>query len=180
FVYALSISLMLHGLILLPAAWHAPVPTSSPLRVRLPPLAQTDALATVVDEPPLPAPAVPAALAAATLPPTAQPLPLPVPSAPGMSARERPQQLQGRALKSALAALEREEFYPREAIRLGLEGRVVLLLTLDDAGYLARIEVASSSGHELLDDAARRAAARIARLSVAHRQVLLPVEFRLE
>jgi protein TonB len=83
-------------------------------------------------------------------------------------------------LQSALAALTREEFYPREAIERGLEGRVVLLLTLDEAGRVSRIEVASSSGHALLDDAARKAAARITRLPADRRQVLLPVEFRLE
>ncbi|MFN4148583.1 MAG: energy transducer TonB [Rhodocyclaceae bacterium] len=181
FIYALSFSLMLHGLILLPAGWRVPRPVSSPpLAVRLLPLAQTDALATVVDDPPQPPRAVPAALAAASPPPTADLSPLRAPSAPGLAARERPRPLRGRALQSALAALEREEFYPRAAIARGLEGRVVLLLTLDEAGRVARIEVASSSGHALLDEAARKAAARIDRLPADRRQVLLPVEFRLE
>ncbi|MEW5781740.1 MAG: TonB family protein [Pseudomonadota bacterium] len=164
FVLALLISLALHTLILVPFEWWWPHRSMAPLPVvlgvRLPPLAQTDALATMVDEPPLPPRAV-------------APAPSPTP-------REQPHPLRGKALQSALAALTREEFYPREAIERGLEGRVVLLLTLDDSGRVAHIDVASSSGHALLDDAARQAAARITRLPADRRQVLLPVEFRLE
>lgn len=91
-----------------------------------------------------------------------------------------PRQLKGQALDRALAALAREEFYPREAIARGLEGRVVLLLTLAENGAVAGIEVASGSGHRLLDDAARQAAQRIGRIPGGRHQVLLPVEFRLE
>jgi len=79
-----------------------------------------------------------------------------------------------------MAALAREEFYPREAIARGLEGRVVLLLTFDAAGRLAILEIASSSGHPILDNAALTAAQRIGSLPGVRRQVLLPVEFRLE
>lgn len=88
--------------------------------------------------------------------------------------------LQGRALAAALAALAHVEFYPRAAIERGLEGRVVLLLTLDAEGRVSAAEVAASSGHALLDTAAQTAALRIGRLPVTRRQVLLPVEFRLE
>jgi protein TonB len=88
--------------------------------------------------------------------------------------------LTGRALNTALAALTREEFYPREAIARGLEGRVVLLLTLDTAGTVTAFEVASSSGHPMLDGAALKAAMRIGSLPGGRLQVLLPVEFRLE
>lgn len=163
FILALLASLALHSLILLPFEWWAhrrmaPVPVA--LAVRLPPLAQAEALTTVAEEPPQPPRAVPLA----QNPPSIEP----------------PRPLRGRALQSALAALSREEFYPREAIRQGLEGRVVLLLTLGGAGRVERIEVASSSGHALLDDAAVKAAARIGRVSAERRQVLLPVEFRLE
>lgn len=163
FFLALLASFALHTLVLLPLeGWPqrrmAPIPAA--LAVRLPPLAQAAALSTVAGEPPQPPRAV-----------------LPAPNPPP---RDVPRPLRGRALHSALAALSREEFYPREAIRQGIEGRVVLLLTLDEAGRVARIEVASSSGHALLDDAARQAATRIARLPADRRQVLLPVEFRLE
>lgn len=104
-----------------------------------------------------------------------------VPAAPTFSPTQRPpRELGGDALDAALAALTREEFYPREAIAHGLEGRVVLLLTLDGAGRVVAIDVASGSGHALLDNAAMKAAGRIAVLPGARRQVLLPVEFRLE
>ncbi|NWG30007.1 MAG: TonB family protein [Rhodocyclaceae bacterium] len=163
FFLALLASLALHALILAPfAGWlsSARAPAPAPLAVRLPPLARAEALATEAEEPAM--------------------RPRAVPPAPTLAPREPPRPLRGRALQSALAALSREEFYPREAIRQGLEGRVVLLLTLDEAGRVERIEVASSSGHALLDDAARRAAARIDRLPAGRRQALLPVEFRLE
>lgn len=91
-----------------------------------------------------------------------------------------PKPLTGRALNTALAALTREEFYPREAIARGLEGRVVLLLTLADAGVVTAVEIASSSGHAILDAAAVVAAGRVGALPGGERQVLLPVEFRLE
>lgn len=76
--------------------------------------------------------------------------------------------------------MAQEEFYPREAIARGLEGRVVLLLSLDENGRIWAIEVASSSGHAVLDEAARQAALRHVRLPGGRRQVLLPVDFRLE
>lgn len=184
FIPALLASLALHTLILLPFEWWRPfrgmAPAPMPLAVLLPPLAQTDAQTTVADEPPQPPRAGPAALADATIPPTAGHPPQLMPSAPKPPPRDVPRLLRGRALHSALAALSREEFYPREAIARGLEGRVVLLLTLDEAGRVARIEVASSSGHALLDEAAVKAATRIGRVSAERRQVLLPVEFRLE
>lgn len=86
-----------------------------------------------------------------------------------------------RALQEqALAELAREEFYPREAIAQGLEGRVVLLLAVAGDGRVSRIEVARSSGHALLDRAALAAAARLRRLPGGAREVLLPVDFVLE
>ncbi|MEW6164445.1 MAG: energy transducer TonB [Pseudomonadota bacterium] len=112
-----------------------------------------------------------------------QPEPEPAPPAverPPAAGASAPRELRGQALHSALAALAREEFYPRAAIERGLEGRVVLLLTLDAAGRVVGAEVADSSGHPLLDVAARAAATRIGRLPVGRRQALLPVEFRLD
>ncbi|MCX8018187.1 MAG: energy transducer TonB, partial [Rhodocyclaceae bacterium] len=92
----------------------------------------------------------------------------------------KPRPLSGRPLAIALAALTKEEFYPRAAIEQGWEGRVVLLLSLDDGGRVRGIEVAGSSGYPLLDDAALRAATRIGALPLGPGQALLPVEFRLE
>lgn len=160
---ALMTSCVLHALLLFPLAWPSHQPSSRPvLTVDLPEPGHVRALATQ------PEPEIP--------PEPSPPPPVAAPSAPSL----RPQPLRGRALDTALAALTREEFYPREAIARGLEGRVVLLLTLDAAGAVTGIEVASGSGHALLDDAALRAATRIGRLPGSRRQVLLPVEFRLE
>lgn len=92
----------------------------------------------------------------------------------------KPKPLRGKALATATAALSQELFYPREAIERGLEGRVILLLHLDPAGRVQAAEVASSSGHALLDAAAVQAAGRIKAIGGNARQVLLPVDFRLD
>lgn len=47
--------------------------------------------------------------------------------------------------------------YPIEARRLGLEGRVILRVTVSPAGAAAAVAVRRSSGHRLLDDAAQAA-----------------------
>ncbi len=166
-VLALGASLVLHALVLVPAAWwlprHPPAAVVPPLTVRLPPPEMVREIATQPEALPQPAQAE---VAAAPAPKSGPP--------------DKPRELKGRALDTALAALSHEEFYPREAIRREIEGRVVLLLTLDAGGRVSAIEVASSSGHALLDDAALRAATRIAHLPGGQRQVLLPVDFRLE
>ncbi|MBS3934716.1 MAG: TonB family protein [Sulfuritalea sp.] len=159
---ALAASIALHLAVILPAdGWlprqPAPLP---PLSVRLPPTELAHALATQPEIPDRP--------------------PAAVPPPPTLRSGEKPRELEGRAFDTALAALAREEFYPREAIERGLEGRVVLLLTLAADGRVTGIEVASGSGHPILDAAALRAAARIASLPGGRRQALLPVEFRLE
>lgn len=154
---AFATSIVLHLAVLLPVDW--PPPGKPPaLTVSLPAFATRPEAETVSAPPPEEFAAAP-----------------PAPSLP-----PPPRELSGRALDTAMAALTREEFYPREAIARGLEGRVVLLLTFDAAGRLAILEIASSSGHPILDNAALTAAQRIGTLPGARRQVLLPVEFRLE
>jgi len=98
----------------------------------------------------------------------------PLPPAP------TPRQLRGEPLRRAQTALTRHLFYPPEAIAQGMEGEVVLLLTADEAGRLTAIEVARSSGYAILDQAARDAARQIGRLPGARRQMLFPVNFRLQ
>lgn len=90
-----------------------------------------------------------------------------------------PGTLQGRALSRAQVALSEHLFYPPEAIALGLEGEVILLLTLADSGRVVSAAVARSSGHALLDQAALDAAQRIGALPGNQRQTLFPVSFRL-
>ena len=163
FGFALAASLVLHLAMLLPAEWwlpSVPVPNRPPLAVTLPPPASVREMATQPEKPP--------AAETAVLP------------APTTSPQPSPKPLTGKALSTAMAALTREEFYPREAIVHEIQGRVVLLLTLDAVGRVTAVEVASGSGHDILDKAAIKAASRIGSLPGGRRQVLLPVEFRLE
>jgi protein TonB len=160
FGWALATSVAVHLAVLLPVDWwlpRRPAPDLPPLAVLLPPPEAARELATQPEMLEQPSDAV-----------------------PSLSPPDKPRELKGRALDSAMAALTREEFYPREAIERGWEGRVVLLLTLDGESRIRGIEVASSSGHPILDGAALKAATRITALPGGRRQVLLPVEFRLE
>ena len=169
---ALAASLALHLALLFPPGWR--LQPAKPV----PPLPLMATLAQ-----PEPPPELAPELATRPEPPSA---PLARPEPPGAVSpaptlrQPPPRELKGKALHSALAALSREDFYPREAIERGIEGRVVLLLTLADSGAVAAVEVAGSSGHAILDAAALKAAARIGALPGGGRQVLLPVEFRLE
>jgi protein TonB len=53
-----------------------------------------------------------------------------------------------------------EEIYPAMSKRLGEEGSVVLLLTVDISGKVTEAKVATSSGFERLDEAAAKEAVR--------------------
>ncbi len=101
-----------------------------------------------------------------------------VPPAPTFPVR--PRELRGRELKAALAALAQLDFYPREAIERGLEGDVIVLLTLTPQGNVTHAAVASSSGQRLLDEAALSAVRSLTGLPATQRQVLLSVKFRLD
>lgn len=71
--------------------------------------------------------------------------------------------------------------YPDEAIRSGIEGRVVLSFVVLENGTTSNITVVSSSGYRLLDDSATEAVAktRIQR-KVPYRVVVhLPVTYKL-
>lgn len=85
--------------------------------------------------------------------------------------------------KSVVAArrkLAEHVYYPPEAIRLGLEGDVRLLLTLGADGTIIDASVAGGSGHAILDQAALRAAFALGRLpGMERREIILPVSFRL-
>ena len=62
----------------------------------------------------------------------------------------------------------------------GIEGDVRLLLVLNEDGSLADVQIAVSSGHAILDNAAMKAAYAMGRLSgVTAREMILPVSFRL-
>ncbi len=88
--------------------------------------------------------------------------------------------LAGDAARRASEQVAKELFYPPEAIERGLEGEVLVLLFLDEAGNAIAARVEASSGHPLLDAAAVRAARTLKSLpSSAPREALLPVRFRL-
>ena len=156
--FSLLLSLVLHALVLLPLLDHA------------------------ITRPPLP----PAAIDARLLP---EPPPeavadnlssVPEPSATPPPPQALPRQVRGEALRRTQSALSHHLFYPPEAIKRGLEGEVILLLMLDASGRVQSAEIARSSGHALLDDAALDAARRIGALPGNPRQTLFPVSFRLE
>ncbi|MFZ2972776.1 MAG: TonB family protein [Ferribacterium limneticum] len=72
------------------------------------------------------------------------------------------------------------QFYPADAIARGLEGEVLVLLIIDEAGKVSAARVEQGSGHPLLDAAALRAVRSLQSLPAdAPRQVVLPVRFRL-
>ena len=58
------------------------------------------------------------------------------------------------AVTPARPLVNRPPFYPTEAVRRGIEGKLVLKLTISASGAVSRVEVAESSGYRMLDDAA--------------------------
>ncbi|MDP1606160.1 MAG: energy transducer TonB [Rhodocyclaceae bacterium] len=165
-------SLLLHAVVLWPFGFFAqraaPVPRSVLEAVLLAPVLATPETTSA----PEPA-AVP--VNQASRPDAAQ-----LPMRPAPTITPKPRELQGRALNTALAALAKQEFYPHEAIERGIEGDVIVLLTLTSNGGVAAAAVATGSGHPILDAAALAAVRGISGLPVAQRQVLLPVRFRLD
>ena len=105
------------------------------------------------------------------LPPSAKPVPRP-------SAEPKPEKKQVQAAQRKLAE---HTFYPPEAIARGLEGEVRVILVLTEDGSIADVQVAASSGHAILDNAAVKAAWAMGRLpGITVRQLILPVSFRLQ
>lgn len=164
-------------------------------------------------EPPMPEPMVEEASVAENLPPA---LPKPVAAAPEPDAAKParpatkarpisnppaakpvpPQAAPGRAAQRAPGAmrlctpadyLRRSAIrYPDEARSRGWQGQVVLVVLLDADGRPTSVDVARSSGHGMLDEAARRAVEgwrfrpeRVGGNAVPSR-VLVPVRFALD
>ena len=136
-------------------------------------------------QPPPPSPRIEAQLVPVAMPPATQTAETistettPV-SPPPPSTAPVPKKIAGAALRRAQGALSEHLLYPPEAVRQGLEGEVVLLLKLAADGRIVGIEIASSSGHALLDQAAISAAGNIGALPGNPPQTLLPVSFRLQ
>lgn len=156
---ALLLSLILHAAVFIAPAWlagRARAPNMPSIEARLVPLPEGTTLAEAVSTE-----------ASTSAPDTVTPRPT------------SPQRLQGGALRRAQTALSAHLFYPPEAVARGLEGEVILLLTLTETGQLAKVEIARSSGHTLLDQAALAAAQQLGALPGNTRQTLFPVSFRL-
>lgn len=159
--FALLLSLTLHAALIVAPTWLAvrqrPATTAS-IEARLLPQQKPEATAAAVSTE---ASAIDTAAASRPL-------------------ASRPGTLAGSALRRAQAALSKHLFYPPEAVALGLEGEVILLLILSDSGQLVGASIARSSGHTLLDQAALDAAQRIGALPGNPRQTLFPVSFHLQ
>jgi protein TonB len=173
--FHLLFSLALHLALILGPHWlKVPPPPPPPNRLEvylptppeLPPTEQSAEITSTEVPPPAPPP-----------PPAAAPPPVVAPPAPSPPV---PKKLQGAALRKAQSALSSHLLYPPEAIRLGLEGDVILLLRLDGSGNIRSVAIARSSGHALLDQAAISAAGNIGALPGNKAETLLPVSFRLQ
>lgn len=156
---ALLLSLILHATLIVAPFWLAAKQAPSPLpnieaRLRPAPVPETMAEAVSTE--------------ARNTDAVAERLPAP------------PRSLQGAALRRAQAALSKHLFYPPQAVAMGLEGEVILLLSLTESGQLVSAAVARSSGHAILDQAALDAARSIGALPGNPRQTLFPVSFRLQ
>ena len=156
---ALLASLALHATLIFAPIWLAatqsPLPTPN-IEARLLPAPVREALAEAVSTEASSADAAPAQ------PPAA------------------PRRLQGAALRRAQAALSKHLFYPPQAVAMGLEGDVILLLSLTESGQIVSAAIARSSGHAILDQAALDAAHHLGALPGNPRQTLFPVSFRLQ
>ncbi len=175
---ALAISLLLHGLLLAsadpPLAQRDPAPAAEQLAVTLSPAAlPATAPALRLDEEkpseisvPRRSQQAPRVTAAA--------------AAPARHSADPVSLLTGEAAAAANRQLAEELLYPPAAIASGMEGQALVLLFLDAGGNAIAARLEASSGYELLDLAAVRAARTLRALpSSAPREALLPVRFRL-
>lgn len=168
FIFYCLLSLIAHLALLFAMTWRSDAPAPSPLKAPIKATLRDTpvALSTLSDT------KTSAPKNSATPNPTPLPLPRATPSVP--------KHLQGASLRRAQAMLSKHLFYPPLAVTQGLEGEVVLLLTLDAGGQIRSLAIAKSSGHALLDDAALDAVRHIGALPGNPPQTRLPVTFRLQ
>mgnify|MGYP002402399978 CR=1 FL=1 len=152
---AICLSLLVHALPLLPIAdWLRDAPPRPP-----PLLAQL--------RPPLPA----AADLIVPDPPRFQPAPPPTTGKP-ISPPQTWQNAMGQQLR---------QWYSNEAIRLGLEGQVIVFFILDESGNVSAARVEQGSGSPILDRDALAAVRNLRALPAeTPREMLLPLRFRLK
>lgn len=82
-------------------------------------------------------------------------------------------------VKRALRVDNSLRFYPPEAVARGLEGEAILMLRIGADGALLDAQIAKSSGHAILDEAALRAIRATPRFASGPREMFFPVTFAL-
>ena len=176
-ILALALSFALHGAVLVPD-----------LVKRLPTTPPRPALQAMLRMPPTPEPPRAESLLKNTLdeevaPKEVEPPPPPKPVEPARKPEPKPvpKNTQKRDIQIAQRKLSEQQFYPPEAVARNIEGEVRLIIKLSDSGEVLDVNVAASSGHAILDNAAIRAAYAMGALTgVTSRELILPVIFRLE
>ena len=165
-IIALVLSLVLHGGFVAPDVLKhlnkaaTPVRPALQARLQLPPLSKAPP-APEPDEPLLKNTLEPEEKPAAPEPtPAAQPAKAPAKNTPAAAKRE---------IRAAQRKISELLFYPPEAVARGIEGEVRLILTLSADGAVDDVNLAASSGHPILDNAAIKAAYAMGRLSGAAR-----------
>ena len=180
---AFAISLALHAALVALALPGAPTPRAPTLprelTVRLPEVekpAPEPASAPRLTLPPEPQPNA----SAGATPAAAKPRPAAPRVAISQPSSGAPKPLSGEAARRAAEQLARDLPYPPEAVERGLQGEALVLLFLDGEGNAIAARLERSSGHDILDEAALRAARQLRALPAsAPREALLPVRFRL-
>ena len=88
---------------------------------------------------------------------------------------------------SVSRAVHRTYNYPKAAVRLRIEGKVVIELVIDNAGHIVSTRIATSSGHAVLDRAALKAVAALrglpkppAELKWTKRSMMVPFEYTMK
>lgn len=124
-----------------------PEPEEVPVTRQVSPPTPAPALAPVqIETPPLPVFSTEAVVPEFSVPAT---LPTTGTGSPSIAPAQPVAGVQLRYLRSPAPA------YPRDALRAGLEGTVVLKVLVDTDGSPLKVEVERSSGHRVLDQAAR-------------------------
>ena len=178
-ILALALSFALHGAVLLPDIFKrhptTPPPPALQALLRLPP----------APEPPRAEPLLKNTIDEEVAPTEIEPPPPPPPKsvepARKPEPKPAPKNTQKRDVQIAQRKLSEQQFYPPEAIAQNIEGEVRLIIKLSENGAVDDVEIAASSGHAILDNAAIRAAYAMGSLTgVMSRELILPVIFRLE
>lgn len=169
-IIALALSFALHGGLLLPdLIKRSPVAPPRPALqalLRLPPVPDVPVeplLKNTLDEDVAPEK------------PLIEPPPTPTPAP--VKAQKRAVQ---REVQVAQRKLNEHLFYPPEAIALGLEGEVRLIVKVGADGEIDDVSIAASSGHAILDKAAIKAAYAMGRLGGSSQELIVPVIFQLQ